>query len=272
MLKHRPPGNRNPAAGEIVAVAGLLPVAIGGLLSGPIVDRLACRASFLELAGKGTLREAKLLAKIDQTADTALAGEGMAGGLTAALQTGIGQTTAADLGLEVSQADASIELFLRLYSGPLVSGMAGELRQEATVLVEMTRALRRTRLGRQQVLDARPDVGAGCFGLLQFGDRHQALRVARKEEHRGERRDQDDADDGHPRPVDAMLDARILDDRREALLLHRCRYAEYQERGCGGDDPPRRPTRARGAPPHEPPSRPGSRRPRAKLVAAASFS
>src|SRR5688572_9901869 len=34
-------------------------------------------------------------------------------------------------GLEVMQADASIELFLRLYSRPLVERMAGELRQRA---------------------------------------------------------------------------------------------------------------------------------------------
>jgi len=38
---------------------------------------------------------------------------------------------AADLGLEVTQADASIELFLRLFSAPLVTRMAEELRQRA---------------------------------------------------------------------------------------------------------------------------------------------
>src|SRR6187402_325398 len=37
----------------------------------------------------------------------------------------------ADLGLEVSQADASITLFLRLFSAPLVTRMAEELRQRA---------------------------------------------------------------------------------------------------------------------------------------------
>jgi hypothetical protein len=36
-----------------------------------------------------------------------------------------------ELGLEVSQADASIELFLRLYSAPLVTRMAEELRERA---------------------------------------------------------------------------------------------------------------------------------------------
>src|SRR6478735_1577761 len=38
---------------------------------------------------------------------------------------------AADLGLEVTQADASIELFLRLFSAPLVTRMAAELRERA---------------------------------------------------------------------------------------------------------------------------------------------
>jgi radical SAM superfamily enzyme YgiQ (UPF0313 family) len=45
--------------------------------------------------------------------------------------TGFLRLHAADLGLEVSQADASIELFLRLYSAPLVTRMAETLRQRA---------------------------------------------------------------------------------------------------------------------------------------------
>jgi len=45
--------------------------------------------------------------------------------------TGFLRQHAADLGLEVSQADASIELFLRLYSAPSVSRMADELRERA---------------------------------------------------------------------------------------------------------------------------------------------
>jgi radical SAM superfamily enzyme YgiQ (UPF0313 family) len=41
---------------------------------------------------------------------------------------------AADLGLEVTQADASIALFLRLFSGPLVASMAQELRRRAKIM------------------------------------------------------------------------------------------------------------------------------------------
>ena len=42
--------------------------------------------------------------------------------------TGFLRLHAADLGLTVSQADASIELFLRLFSAPQVTRMADELR------------------------------------------------------------------------------------------------------------------------------------------------
>ncbi len=52
----------------------------------------------------------QLLAKIDQTADTALAGEGMAGGLAAALQTGIGQTTAAETSESLQRLAVNIQL------------------------------------------------------------------------------------------------------------------------------------------------------------------
>ena len=52
----------------------------------------------------------QLLAKIDQTADTALAGEGMAGGLAAALQTGIGTTTAAETSESLQRLAANIKL------------------------------------------------------------------------------------------------------------------------------------------------------------------
>src|SRR2546430_9554792 len=38
---------------------------------------------------------------------------------------------AADLGLELTQADASLTLFLRLFSAPLVARMANVLRQRA---------------------------------------------------------------------------------------------------------------------------------------------
>src|SRR6476661_1404367 len=38
---------------------------------------------------------------------------------------------AASLGLEVMQADASLTLFLRLFSGPLIARMAHELRRRA---------------------------------------------------------------------------------------------------------------------------------------------
>jgi len=45
--------------------------------------------------------------------------------------TGFLRLHAADLGLEVTQADASIALFLRLFSAPLVAEMAAELRRRA---------------------------------------------------------------------------------------------------------------------------------------------
>ena len=45
--------------------------------------------------------------------------------------TGFLRLHAAELGLEVTQADASIALFLRLFSAPLVTRMADELRQRA---------------------------------------------------------------------------------------------------------------------------------------------
>jgi hypothetical protein len=45
--------------------------------------------------------------------------------------TGFLRLHAADLGITVSQADASIALFLRLFSAPLVRRMAGELRSRA---------------------------------------------------------------------------------------------------------------------------------------------
>ncbi len=41
---------------------------------------------------------------------------------------------AADLGLEMAQADASLALFLRLFSGPLVARMAQELRRRARIV------------------------------------------------------------------------------------------------------------------------------------------
>ncbi len=45
--------------------------------------------------------------------------------------TGFLRLHAADLGLEVTQADASIALFLRLFSAPRVAQMAAELRRRA---------------------------------------------------------------------------------------------------------------------------------------------
>jgi hypothetical protein len=45
--------------------------------------------------------------------------------------TGFLRLHAADLGLEVTQADASIDLFLRLFSAPLVTRMAEDLRERA---------------------------------------------------------------------------------------------------------------------------------------------
>jgi hypothetical protein len=45
--------------------------------------------------------------------------------------TGFLRLHATDLGLEVTQADASLALFLRLFSGPLVERMAHELRRRA---------------------------------------------------------------------------------------------------------------------------------------------
>jgi len=48
--------------------------------------------------------------------------------------TGFLRLHAADLGLTVSQADASLALFLRLYSAPLVTRMADTLRQRARTL------------------------------------------------------------------------------------------------------------------------------------------
>ncbi len=45
--------------------------------------------------------------------------------------TGFLRLQAADLGLTVTQADASIELFLRLFSAPQVTRMADELRARA---------------------------------------------------------------------------------------------------------------------------------------------
>src|SRR4051812_3181842 len=53
--------------------------------------------------------------------------------------TGFLRLHAADLGLEVSQADASIALFLRLYSAPSVTRMAEELRQRARNLRQATK-------------------------------------------------------------------------------------------------------------------------------------
>src|SRR3954451_20176870 len=45
--------------------------------------------------------------------------------------TGFLRLHATELGLEVMQPDASLALFLRLYSAPLVTRMAGELRDRA---------------------------------------------------------------------------------------------------------------------------------------------
>ena len=52
--------------------------------------------------------------------------------------TGFLRLHAADLGLEVTQADASIALFLRLFSAPLVERMANELRRRARLLGKST--------------------------------------------------------------------------------------------------------------------------------------
>ncbi len=48
--------------------------------------------------------------------------------------TGFLRMHATDLGLEVTQADASLALFLRLFSGPLVARMAHELRRRARMV------------------------------------------------------------------------------------------------------------------------------------------
>src|SRR4051812_44687822 len=48
--------------------------------------------------------------------------------------TGFLRQYAAELDISVSQADASIALFLRLYSAPLVKRMADELRQRARAM------------------------------------------------------------------------------------------------------------------------------------------
>ena len=53
--------------------------------------------------------------------------------------TGFLRQHAADLGLEVSQADASIELFLRLFSAPLVTRMAEVLRERARTATRSAR-------------------------------------------------------------------------------------------------------------------------------------
>ena len=47
--------------------------------------------------------------------------------------TGFLRLHAQELGLEVTQADSSITLFLRLFSAPLVTRMADELRRRADV-------------------------------------------------------------------------------------------------------------------------------------------
>ena len=52
--------------------------------------------------------------------------------------TGFLRLHAADLGLEVSQTDASLTLFLRLFSAPLVERMANELRRRARLLGKST--------------------------------------------------------------------------------------------------------------------------------------
>jgi radical SAM superfamily enzyme YgiQ (UPF0313 family) len=52
--------------------------------------------------------------------------------------TGFLRLHAAELGLEVSQADASLSLFLRLFSRPLVERMAAELRQRARAVKKCT--------------------------------------------------------------------------------------------------------------------------------------
>jgi len=48
--------------------------------------------------------------------------------------TGFLRLHAADLGLEVTQTDASLTLFLRLFSGPLIARMAQELRRRARIV------------------------------------------------------------------------------------------------------------------------------------------
>src|SRR5882757_4818705 len=48
--------------------------------------------------------------------------------------TGFLRLHAADLGLEVAQADASLGLFLRLFSAPFIGRMAQELRKRAKAL------------------------------------------------------------------------------------------------------------------------------------------
>src|SRR5262249_33846102 len=48
--------------------------------------------------------------------------------------TGFLRLHAAELGLTVAQADASLALFLRLYSAPLVARLAGELRARASTM------------------------------------------------------------------------------------------------------------------------------------------
>ncbi len=53
--------------------------------------------------------------------------------------TGFLRQHASSLGVEVSQADASIELFLRLYSAPWVARMADELRARARSAKKSTR-------------------------------------------------------------------------------------------------------------------------------------
>ena len=56
---------RDPLQGALAARMGN---------EGPIIDRLACRASFLEASGQGTLRNARILAKCDLNRFTADAG------------------------------------------------------------------------------------------------------------------------------------------------------------------------------------------------------
>ena len=72
----------------------------------------------------------QLLAKIDQTADTALAGKGMAGGLAAALQAGSGQTTATETSESLQRLAANIQL-----ASQEASNAAGELGKYDAALV-----------------------------------------------------------------------------------------------------------------------------------------